>query len=413
MTIWGHHGFNFNDAFKAVLLSACIVGLTQSLSTSAQASSVLWGILTAPLQLLPHGASHDAAVPRKHAVRSREATAHPPTPSGTPGTPGTPEVSNQPAAAPANAAPTAPSTTSTTSTGATSTAAGAAVQKSAIEARVEATHAIPPSTAAAAGAQSAMPAAAPWPTASASVYEDLLGYVLLPADYADRLWAHGFGDLMGPLVAGGQASGKEAALALENGMCSAKASELAGGLVKRTAVTVAPNADQQAALDALGAAMTEVIERGRTKICSASGDPLARTAAGLWTMWDATLLMQPPLERFYASLDPAQQAKLAGTAAAAQALARACTDQRSLGNLARIAQTLPAEQRQRLDGLREHSADLIKILAASCPKEAEPTPIDRLKAARNRMNTLLYVAMTVASSMNESPAPQGSAASAR
>jgi hypothetical protein len=247
---------------------------------------------------------------------------------------------------------------------------------------------------------------APWPAASPSVYEDLLGYVLWPTDYADRLWGHGYGDMMTPLLAPAAGGGKGATLAVESGMCSAKASELADGLIKRTAANIAPNAEQQAALDSLRAAMAEAIERGRAHVCGDSGDPLDRTVAGLWTMWDATLLLRPPLERFYSSLTPEQQAKLAGSEGLSHALAQACTNQRPFDALDRAAQSLPAEQRQRLEGLKAQSAGLAKVLAASCPKEGASTPIDRLKAATSRMNTLLYVATNVSSSVREGRASE-------
>jgi hypothetical protein len=275
------------------------------------------------------------------------------------------------------------------------------------EASVEITHAIPPSASApgtvSAAMRSGMPPA-PWPTASASVYEELLGYVLLPGDYADRLWAHGYGDIMSTLLAPAAAEGSapEAARApetgiVDNGMCSAKASELATGLIRHTAEIVTPTAEQKSALDALGAALNEAIARGRGKVCDnlSGSDPLKRTADALWVMWDATLLLRPPLQKFYDSLDPEQKAKLAGNPTSSRALAQACTAERSIAMPDRVAATLAPEARQRLEALRDQSASLAKYLVLSCPKEIETTPIDRLKAAGGRMNALLYVAMSM------------------
>jgi hypothetical protein len=263
-----------------------------------------------------------------------------------------------------------------------------------VEARAETTHALAPATSVAA-AQAAMPPA-PWPTASASVYEELLGYVLLPGEYADRLWGHGYADIMSIVLAPktGEASAQQAAHA--NGMCSAKASELADGLIGRTAALIAPSAEQRAALDSLGAALGEAIERGRGKLCgeAAGSDPLKRTADGLWIMWDATLLLRPPLQKFYDSLDGEQKAKLAGSAAASRALAHACTEQRA-DTSDRLTQALPADARQHLDALKQQSAELVRFLAISCPKGVETTPMDRLKVAGARMNALLYVTMSM------------------
>ncbi|HEY6256031.1 MAG TPA: hypothetical protein VIY51_09595 [Xanthobacteraceae bacterium] len=246
--------------------------------------------------------------------------------------------------------------------------------------------------------------APPWPTASPSAYEDLLGYVLWPADYSDHLWNHGYGDIMNALLTPMAANPDQAASMIANGMCSAKASDLADRLVARTREIIAPTPAQQAALDELSAALRQAIERGRVSVCSGTGDPLKRMVDGLWTMWDATLLLQDPLEKFYDSLTDAQKAKLAGETSAGQALARVCADQHS-GDWSpeRLAQALGAGEAQRLTlaTLRERSSELIKFLAGSCPEGSEPTPLDRLQAARNRMNALLYVVMSMSPAVSE------------
>jgi hypothetical protein len=222
-----------------------------------------------------------------------------------------------------------------------------------------------------------------------------LGYVLWPGDYVDRIWTHGYADVMNALLApiAARENREQAASLLQSGMCSTQASELADQVVARTAQAIAPNPDQKAALDELAAALREAIDRRRTTVCGGSGDPLKRTVDGLWIMWDATLLMRAPLEKFYDALTPAQQTKLAGGAAAAAALARACTERPD----DRLAPSLATDQARRLtlEALRQRSAELIKFLAISCPREIKPTPVDRLVAARERMNALLYVVMSL------------------
>src|SRR5260370_35872260 len=71
----------------------------------------------------------------------------------------------------------------------------------------------------------------PWPAASPSAYADLLGYVLWPGDYADRLWTHGFGDIMNTLLAPAAADPDQAAGMLQSGMCSAQAAERSEQLI--------------------------------------------------------------------------------------------------------------------------------------------------------------------------------------
>jgi hypothetical protein len=243
-----------------------------------------------------------------------------------------------------------------------------------------------------------------WPTASPSVYEDLLGYVLWPGDYADRLWSHGYGDVINTLLVPMTANTEQAAGLIADGMCSTKASELADRLVARTREIIAPTPAQQAALDELASALGEAIDRGRTTVCAGTGDAPERMVAGLWTMWDATLLMRPPLQKFYDSLTPEQKAGLAGSDAASRALARVCADPHAAeGAGDRLARALGADPSQRLtlETLRGRSAELIKFLALSCSRETEPTPMDRLAAAGDRMNALLYVVMSMSPSVTE------------
>ncbi len=293
------------------------------------------------------------------------------------------------------AAPSAPAEPSTPPS------ATAATPPPLVEARAEPAHAAAPPRAA--------PSVPAWPTASPSVYEDLLGYVLWPGDYSDRLWGHGWGDVMNTLLAPTTDQNRDqAANTIADGMCSTKASELADHLVARTAEIIGPTPQQKTALDTLRAGLGEAIERGGTAVCTGTGDPLKRTVDGLWTMWDATLLMRAPLQTFYDSLTPAQRTKLAGDLAASKTLARACAEHAAddwPGD--RLAPALGPEQQQHLAGLRQQSATLVKILAASCPRESEATPMDRLTAAGDRMNALLYVVMSLSPTLSELHAPAG------
>jgi hypothetical protein len=277
-----------------------------------------------------------------------------------------------------------------------------------VEARAEtAPPAEPPRPAAsqlAASALASRPLA--WPVASPSVYEDLLGYVLWPGDYADRLWGHGYGDLMNALlIPVTAADADQAASVIQNGMCSQEASALADRLVARTGGLIAPTPEQKAALDELRSGLGEAIARGRAAICIGTGDPLHRMVDGLWTMWDATLLMRAPLENFYDSLTPAQRVKLTGGIAAGKALAQACLEHAVDWPGDRVAPALGSDQR--LEALRQQSSALIKLLAASCPQPTEATPMDRLTAAGNRMNALLYVVMSLSPALSELQSPPG------
>jgi hypothetical protein len=364
-----------------VSVAALVTGLAVVLSPSAHAGlrfgpGAVIGLVAAPLHMMTHG------VP---AIHRRAAHGQSATPSPPPAAPPTGRAAPKPAVEPVAEPVAEPSP----------------APPRAIEARADPAPVAEPSP-----PPPPVALLPPWPTASASVYEDLLGYVLWPGDYADRLWTHGYGDVMNAVLApiAARESHDQAARMLQSGMCSAKAGELADQLAARTAEMIEPSPDQKAALDELASALREAIDRGRTAVCAGSGDPLKQTVDGLWTMWDATLLMRAPLGKFYDALTPTQQAKLAGGAAAGAALARACADQRPADwPDARLDQALAAdpERRRTLEALRQRSSELSKFLALSCPREIKPTPVDRLDAARERMNALLYVVMSMSPALTE------------
>jgi hypothetical protein len=352
---------------RAIVKIFAVAGLSLFISAPADAGlrfgpGAVLGLATLPLRMMTHGLP--LPLSHRHAAHAQSVA---PTPSPAPAARTVPKLPTQPTS---------------------------------IEARADPVRAIEPARPAA----PPVPPAPPWPTASPSVYEDLLGYVLWPGEYADRLWAHGYGDIMNTLLAPAAVTAEQAAGMMQDGMCSTKASELADHLIARTSELIVPTPDQKAALDEVGSALREAIDRGRAAVCAGTGDPIKRMEDGLWTMWDATLLMRAPLEKLYDALTDAQKAKLTGEAAASQALARACADQggdRLDEALRARAQGTDPQQRLMLETLRRQSAELIKFLAITCPREIKATPIDRLEAAGDRMNALLYVVMSMSPALSE------------
>jgi hypothetical protein len=381
-------------AFKVIAVGVAAFVLSAFFSASANAGpsfpSVL-GLAMLPLRMMTQGVvPHGPGVVRvhRHATHVQSTVA-------------------APAPAPATPAPAALEPPSATPPAA-QTASHPPSEPLAVAARAEPAHAAePPRPAPPPPAPIPSP---PWPTASPSVYADLLGYVLWPGDYADRLWTHGYGDILNTLLTPAAADPDLAAGMIQNGMCSSKASELADQLIAGTGALIVPTPEQKAALDELGAALGQAIDRGRAAVCTGSSDPLKRMQDGLWIMWDATLLMRPPLVKFYETLTDAQKAKLLGGASASEALARACAGQAEsqAGSGGSLEQALlqraggaDPQQRLMLETLRQQSAAVIKILATSCPRQSKPTPMDRLEAAGERMNTLLYVAMSLSPALAE------------
>ena len=249
-----------------------------------------------------------------------------------------------------------------------------------------------------------------WPEASPSVYEDLLGYILWPQDYADRLWTHGTDDIVSAALMPASARSGEMAPMIANGMCSSQAQELADKPIARLADALELRPDQQATLDELRSALGVAVERGRAALCGAAaapaGDRFKPMVDGLWTMWDATILMRTPLEKFYNSLTPAQKAQLTSASPADAKAAGACTAQRAAELPAdRIQRAMGAgekptpEQRRALETLQQRFTELAQFLAASCPQDSDPNPILRLSAAGERMNALMYAVLNMRPAM--------------
>jgi hypothetical protein len=374
-------------SFLAVaILTACILTPEQA---RAFGLGGLLGMVTAPLRMIPHGAPHGHRSMHHLPVASAHALA---------------------AAETAREAPPRHA------------AREGAPEPRRTEARAEPPRSEPPGNDLQAVPQappqgSPMPPAV-WPAASASVYEDLLGYILWPRDYADKLWAHGYDDIMGAVLTPvAAARSSQAAGVIAAGMCSSQAQDLADKPIARISQIIALADEQRSALDELRVALRQAIERGRATLCGdpsepPAGEPLKPMLDGLWTMWDATILMRAPLEKFYGSLSPAQKMWIGKAGEMAGAAAAACADQHAdqqRSDLSdRIAQAISAagghdpgpDQRRKLEALRQQFSELAKFLAASCPRVNEPNPISRLSAAGERMTALMYVVANMSPAVN-------------
>jgi LTXXQ motif family protein len=354
---------------NASLISVLAFGLVVRAPTPARAGIGLGGILglvTAPLRMFGHGI---AGRPRAyHHHRPEARSSHAPVASAAPAVLQNRNAVDQPTTTEARVEPS-PGT--------------------------EALQHLPPRS---------MRSPPLWPATSPSVYEDLVGYVFWPSDYADRLWSHGYGDIMNAMFAPMAESASvpdQAASLIANGMCSDQARELADRPIARLDASLGLTPTQRAALDALRAALGEAIDRGRIAICQAApaspADRLRPMVKGLWIMWDAALLLRAPLEKFYDKLDDAQKAKLAG-ASTDQGVARSCADQGSADWPAdRIARMIGASRDKTIDpqSLRQQLSEMAKFLATSCPRGSEPTPMSRLEAVSGRMKSLRYVVMNI------------------
>jgi hypothetical protein len=269
-----------------------------------------------------------------------------------------------------------------------------------------------------------------WPDAAA----DLADYVLF-ANGNDRFWSYGYDAIVAAAFAASDAEKQQpprshapadrlsdAAAQVKTPLAAAAlcgaSSASADALVERIEQAVEPNASQRDALEQLRHALGQAIER-ITAICPSA--PPASVSQRLnviqdriWVMHDALLTIRLPFEAFYNSLTDEQRQRLrdvqpqsAETAAnateghdqiAADGRAAMCAEP-AAGSadwiMRAIERGAPPREREGLKGLRQSSAAMAQLVAASCPTDPHLEPMGRFAAATDRLNVMLFAVMSM------------------
>ena len=246
-------------------------------------------------------------------------------------------------------------------------------------------------------------------------YEDMLGYALWPDTYASRFWSHGFRDILQAMLKDG-ADGE--------GACAAQAKDHASRPLDRVEKAVDLSGPQRDKLAELRSAVNEAVERGQSAclktVPGTPGDRLKATMTALWAISDADILFRTPLDAFYASLSDDQKTKLRNNpdnatvggpvngAPNGQTCDKAAND---VPVAEMMGSTQPrratAQQREGMKKLQELSADLSTFISSACPQETPATPVERLDAAGNRVQALLYAGVNLDQAMQASGGQQG------
>jgi hypothetical protein len=274
-----------------------------------------------------------------------------------------------------------------------------------------------------------------WPEAAT----DLADYVLF-ADGNDRFWTYGYDTIIGTAfagpdgedqrgvrgrpAAGGTTDGAKAPIGAAE-LCGATSAN-ADALLDRIEQAVGPNASQRGALEQLRRALAQAIERITTACPTAMPTSLAERLNAvqdrIWAMHDALLTIRLPLETFYNSLSDEQRQRLrqggpqtAQRAAdategrgrtAAEAHAPTCAEP-GAGSadwiMRAIERAAPSDEQQRagLEMLRQRSAAMAQLIAASCPTNAHLDPIGRFAAAADRLNLMLFAVMSMSPALQQ------------
>ena len=261
-----------------------------------------------------------------------------------------------------------------------------------------------------------------WPRA----YDDLIGATFaFVASAKSQFWNHGFNDIFAGILAppeagrspgarrrAGGEGGREVAA---SGACKtpdmssddtdttpdAEASGLGAALFKKIEQRLSPTPEQQANFGELRTALIKAdlrINSGCWPPYTSATPPerLKAIADRLWALRQAMLILRTPLEKLYDSLSDAQKAQFNAKRAAAKITCTADvmgpTWPRDL-----IEQTVQPsdDQRANLETLQFVSLQMGQAITYACPSQPLANPIERLDAAGDRLNTLLYANMII------------------
>ncbi len=302
-----------------------------------------------------------------------------------------------------------------------------------------------------------------WPYGYWPYFYDPFWYYGYPDIYAGIFWPYGYGDIIapppvayggggyvssgpaygGPGYAGGPPVGRRYAGAPPSGSvanpggntarsttqavmgryseyCGADSRDVAGVPVDEIQQALNPTDEQRVALDELGNASVQAAQIVKSSCpTDVSLTPIGRIDAmqqRVQAMLNAVKVVRPALEKFYNMLTDEQKARfnalgqnqrppanegspVAGSSPAAGCKNRAIPDWPT----AQIQRTVhpTGSQQAALDTLQNAAAKSKDILEASCPTEMPATPLGRLSAMEQRLQTISAAVATVRGPLND------------
>jgi hypothetical protein len=259
-----------------------------------------------------------------------------------------------------------------------------------------------------------------WPYA----YWDFLDYTFWPYAY-DGFWPYAYDDFYvgmfgpyayeGPDVVSRVRYGRRGRIVRQPSttaavVCGAQVPALTNWPIEQISKTVEPNEVQQAALtefkDATGRAMDTLRSACPDELPSTPPGRLAAMHKRIAAMLLAISVVQPPLQRFYESLNDEQKERF-NTVNSQDQPARASRSGNRLVDLAQAcgedtikATTMPSErivqalkptdaQRAALDSLNDATTKAAGLLKANCPKDQVLTPPGRVALMEQRLSAML------------------------
>jgi len=272
-----------------------------------------------------------------------------------------------------------------------------------------------------------------WPYAS----DDLLEYAFFPKGNDQRFWTYGFNQLLVSAFAAGDAT--PARRNRRSDAAGSRAPDPCGGgrtaytadrMTERIEHAIGPDASQQKVLATLRAALDQAIERIKTACPAAApttpGQRLQAIQDRIWAMRDALLIIRLPFEALYGSLTDEQLWHLVNAdpdttddvAITGNAGPQACGERAGIGSdwpIRAIERALRPTEQQRaiLQELRMRLAGMARLIGSSCPDYPLLGATDRLAAAGDRLDVMLFAVMALSPALPDFYESLGDAQKAR
>jgi len=256
----------------------------------------------------------------------------------------------------------------------------------------------------------------------ARAYDDLVGYTFgLGNNSKDQFWSHGFKDVLAGMIPPPQPgrpslrrhAAAENLEATTKEVCLPSNAQGEGGATsfgtiafKQIEQAAVPTSEQRGVFDDLRVAMIKADQRMNSgcALPYESASPPERLKAindRLWALRQAMLILRTPLEAAYNALDDQQKARFNGRGSVAKITCVGDTADLSWPR-DQIEQAIQPsdDQRASLESLRLISLQMGQAVDYSCPRQPLTGPVQRLDAAGDRLNTLLYATMIISRTLN-------------
>ena len=287
-----------------------------------------------------------------------------------------------------------------------------ALARHAIEAKAQPTETEQPSSEPAQGLPPPPRSLASLPAANfATIEDEFFGYVVSPATYDVKFWAHGERDMIQAVFTKGSTS--------PSPDCSQSSQERAKPLIDAIEQATRPNEEQHTPLQNLQSALVKAFN-GINATCR-DVQPITPTARlkamqeRLFAIRNAGLSVRTALAAFYDSLSSEQKTQVSGDATgttetkpgdSAKNVEQTCTAQVQAAYAwptALIGRRVRPNEAQRtsLEALQKTLFGMAIYLKGACPNEALSTPVARLDAAMRRLDGMLYAVIAISPALDD------------